>query len=270
MVFAGLTHRFIAACVDAVIVFFLFTLVAFGAEAIATWRTSPIGALCGVVLLWFGFLPATKLQGTPGKRLTGIKVTGMHGERVGLGPSLLRFALWLLTLGTLGLGFLLAAWMPKRQALHDFGARTLVVNRKATPAEIATAVAPPMWWFNRVLGVAALAAILAILYSTYDIRESMNLRSRVQSVLVDNLRYEAEVESAMRAGRAPSITIAKLPPHARAIGVKPDGTIVYEIADAVVRDGRIYYKPSRTGEGFQWKCSAENIPSNLLPGNCRP
>lgn len=70
-------------------------------------------------------------QGSPGKRLLGMKVTGMAGERLPWPRVLLRHVAGLLSWLTLNLGHAMAALPPDRRALHDRIAGARVVARDA-------------------------------------------------------------------------------------------------------------------------------------------
>jgi len=68
-------------------------------------------------------------QGSPGKRLLGIKVTDMHGARLSWPRVLLRHAAGLLSWLTLNLGHAMAAMPPDKRALHDIAAGARVARR---------------------------------------------------------------------------------------------------------------------------------------------
>jgi len=80
------------------------------------------------------FLPLICRQSI-GKLLTGLRIISSKGERAGAGSILLRQTLgYVLTLATLGLGFLICLFTPKARTLHDYLAGTRVV--RATRREI--------------------------------------------------------------------------------------------------------------------------------------
>jgi len=84
----------------------------------------------GDVLLWVGyFVDATPvLGGTLGKLAVGIRIVDERGRKAPFGASLLRETVGKLTSTFFcGLGFLMAAWDDRGQALHDRMARTYVV-----------------------------------------------------------------------------------------------------------------------------------------------
>jgi len=84
-----------------------------------------------IPILWLyrTIMESSKVQGTLGKLVVGIIVTDMNYRRISFGRANGRFWSSLLTLETLGIGFILAAFTKKRQAMHDFIAQTLVIKR---------------------------------------------------------------------------------------------------------------------------------------------
>jgi uncharacterized RDD family membrane protein YckC len=66
--------------------------------------------------------------GTPGKLLLKVHVARADGSKLGFGRALLRVGGKLLSTLFLGLGFLVAAFNGRRQALHDFIASTVVLR----------------------------------------------------------------------------------------------------------------------------------------------
>jgi uncharacterized RDD family membrane protein YckC len=65
-------------------------------------------------------------KATPGKMLLGIEVVNLHGEKVTFWQATVRhFGKYISGL-LLNIGFLMAAFTEKKQALHDILARTLV------------------------------------------------------------------------------------------------------------------------------------------------
>ncbi len=85
----------------------------------------------GVLLLafWFYFakLESSRHQATWGKRLLGIKVCDLQGQPVSMARASGRFFGKLLSALLYGIGFLIAPFNRRKQALHDLMAGTLVV-----------------------------------------------------------------------------------------------------------------------------------------------
>ena len=86
-----------------------------------------------VIIVWiinFIALPLFRGQ-TLGKMLAGITILKRDGTPVRLGSIILRNVLgYLLTIITLGIGFLIAAVTPSGRALHDYIGGTIVVHAR--------------------------------------------------------------------------------------------------------------------------------------------
>jgi uncharacterized RDD family membrane protein YckC len=84
---------------------------------------------CVIGWIYFAAMESSPLQGTLGKLALGIKVTDAAGSRVTFGQATGRwFGKWVSTL-ILTIGWWMAAFTPKRQALHDMMAGCVVVRR---------------------------------------------------------------------------------------------------------------------------------------------
>ncbi len=82
-----------------------------------------------VVWLYFAALEACAWQATLGKRVVGVRVTTLDGQRIGVGRATARLLAKLLSLALLGFGFVVAGVDARKQALHDKLAGTLVVRK---------------------------------------------------------------------------------------------------------------------------------------------
>jgi uncharacterized RDD family membrane protein YckC len=87
-------------------------------------------------LLYFAAFTASAWQATPGKRWFGIKVTDLSGRRIGIGRSIVRAVASVLSWVALFGGYLLALVTPRRQALHDLMAGTVVVDADLQPGAL--------------------------------------------------------------------------------------------------------------------------------------
>jgi resuscitation-promoting factor RpfA len=85
-------------------------------------------ALLAVALAVYTTLAHALAGATLGKWMFGLRVVGPQGTRPSLGRSAARSALAVLSAALLGLGFLLALFTRSGRALHDFLARTWVVE----------------------------------------------------------------------------------------------------------------------------------------------
>jgi uncharacterized RDD family membrane protein YckC len=93
--------------------------------------TEPVQQATIVLVAWLylTLTESSRLQGTFGKRVAGLIVTDLHGQPISLGRAAGRSAAKALSFGTLYIGFLLALITPRKQALHDLLAGTLVLRK---------------------------------------------------------------------------------------------------------------------------------------------
>jgi uncharacterized RDD family membrane protein YckC len=91
-----------------------------------------VGYLAALGVGFLNFVVVTAFSGrTIGKWVAGLRIERRDGEPLSIGRALLRhLAGYPLTLLTLGVGFLLAAFSAEGRALHDFLAGTVVVRSR--------------------------------------------------------------------------------------------------------------------------------------------
>ena len=98
------------------------------------------------LLYWFYFalFESSPRQATPGKMMLGLFVTDMHGRRITFGRAFGRTIGKILSQMFCWLGYILALFTARKQALHDLMASTLVLEPAwPTPMVAAPAVSPP-------------------------------------------------------------------------------------------------------------------------------
>jgi len=80
--------------------------------------------------LYFAWMESSSHQGTLGKMVLGLFVTDMHGRRVSFGRASGRFFAKLITgLIPFLIGYIMAGFTEKKQALHDMIASCLVLKK---------------------------------------------------------------------------------------------------------------------------------------------
>lgn len=79
--------------------------------------------------LYYSVLQSSAWQGTIGKRALGLTVTDTSGSKISFRQASIRFLWMIVSVLTVGIGFILIAFNPKRQALHDKLAKTLVLEK---------------------------------------------------------------------------------------------------------------------------------------------
>jgi uncharacterized RDD family membrane protein YckC len=112
-------------------------------DASEAWRVLPVS----VAINWayFALFESSPAQATMGKMALGIKVTDLGGGPISFRRASVRYWLKILSTLTFGIGWLMAAATPRRQALHDILAGSLVLRA-------GTSVAKGGHWDPRVPG----------------------------------------------------------------------------------------------------------------------
>lgn len=82
-----------------------------------------------VCWMYFALMESSSWQATLGKRALGLCVTNENGGRVTFGRASIRFFAKGLSTFICFLGYIMAAFTSKHQALHDMIAETVVVKR---------------------------------------------------------------------------------------------------------------------------------------------
>jgi uncharacterized RDD family membrane protein YckC len=111
-------------------------------------------------LLYYSFFESSSRQGTPGKRLLGMQVTDGRGRRLSFFRAFLRTIAKILSAVPLCIGYLMAAFTARKQALHDKVAATFVV--RSTPVRIWRAVLVPAVALFIIIGGAGLYGYYAL------------------------------------------------------------------------------------------------------------
>lgn len=87
--------------------------------------------LISVAMQWLyhAFLESSEWQATVGKKLVGIVVTDLAGNRIDFVRATWRHFAKILSSAILLIGYLMAGFTERKQALHDILAGTLVIRR---------------------------------------------------------------------------------------------------------------------------------------------
>ncbi|MBU0704662.1 MAG: RDD family protein [Chloroflexi bacterium] len=113
-------------------------LLAGGTEAETLSSVLAIGnclmQILGLAVFWlyYALMESSPWQATLGKRALSIIVTDLDGNRVSFGRATGRYWAKLLSGLLMGIGYLMALFTEKKQAMHDSLAGCLVISGKAT------------------------------------------------------------------------------------------------------------------------------------------
>lgn len=138
--FAGFTKRLVAGLFDifVVLIFTYFILVAINAYVIPITLDNlyyGIFIYIPLYLLYHSICERTPWRGSLGKLILNIEVTDEYENPITFPRALLRNITKIFNIITVGVGFLLSAVPPQKQALNDKISHTLVVNKLSMKEE---------------------------------------------------------------------------------------------------------------------------------------
>ncbi|HEX7338470.1 MAG TPA: RDD family protein [Rhodanobacteraceae bacterium] len=243
--------------------------------------------------LYFALFEASPKQATPGKLALGLRVTGAGGRRIDFGQATGRFYGRILCGLTLGIGYLMAGWTARKQALHDKLADCCVVRAGALEqwsAHDADARDEPVrhglpgWAFALVLTVSIVVAMLPVVimlggathaYHGYlaraQITRGLTLATEAKAAVVayQTAHGQAPADN-LAAGLAPPASIHGK--YVSSVSVN-QGYIVLTYgrvaADKAIRGGHLVLALRRHGERVGWHCSSPDLKALYLPRMCR-
>jgi uncharacterized RDD family membrane protein YckC len=300
VVHAGFLQRFAAFVIDSLVLAFGFyaalavlvlAIIAMGGFKDWDERNLPGWLVLAYFLVVAGYYVAAAFyyalqesgphQATLGKRVLGIKVTDSFGQRLDFGSALVRWFAALLGYLTLYIGFLMAAFTERKQALHDLVAGTFVVDRWAyteTPERQSTqgsgclvAIIAGAVLFVPMLGI--LAAISIPAYQDYTIR------ARVAEAVAVAAPAKVQMQEFIA-------NTDRCPRDAGELGISAAGATHVAMIDTGESDGRCTIRIELAGFGSlaseldgtqvllelqddgQWRCSSD-APAKYLPATCR-
>ena len=179
-IYAGLWNRFAASFIDSVIVViggFLPSLPFLIAEGMSTATTYPFWMILEFIVslvigwLYFTLLESSTKQATIGKMAVGIIVTDLNGKRIFFGRANGRYWGKVISFLILGIGYIMAGFTRKKQALHDIMADTLVLAR---PEGVRS------WVTTTIIGgsiVILLVGISILVLNLQDVRDARDTQT---------------------------------------------------------------------------------------------
>ena len=143
-VYAGFWLRAWAGAIDAILevggalilaFIFDFVLRRFARQlGISPWFSKVATGMAFILILAVGswlycaFTESSAWRATVGKRVLGLQVVTAEGDRIGFGQATVRHVMKFLSLFFLTIGFMMAGWTKRRQALHDMPTDCLVIR----------------------------------------------------------------------------------------------------------------------------------------------
>lgn len=161
--YGGFWIRFLAYILDRIIVGILFMPVGiiFGLRMAAQFHQIPpndpsdflplfrfiwiiVPLAIGVQWLYEALLTSSTWQTTVGKRALNLKVTDELGNRISFERATGRFFAKIISNFTCGIGYIMAGFTARKQALHDMIAGTLVMKTNIAPVTSASPAVTPV------------------------------------------------------------------------------------------------------------------------------
>lgn len=144
--YAGFWIRFLAACIDGVILLIIMVpvtivMMVLGVTAafssadnweFAVQGTNLLAQVLSTVICvaYYAGFQSSKFRATPGKLALGIEVVGTQGETTSLLRGVGRYFAQILSSIILCIGYIMAGFHPQKRSLHDIVAGTYVVYKK--------------------------------------------------------------------------------------------------------------------------------------------
>ncbi|MGH8126026.1 MAG: RDD family protein [Rhodanobacteraceae bacterium] len=274
-----------------------------GAHGSATARLVDIAMLpfgCVVVWLYYAVCESSRWQATFGKLLLRLRVIDEYGARIDFARASGRFFGKFASTAVLCLGFLLAAWSVRKQALHDFMAYCCVVRRDgliawqegqalqsgsnpALPAPTPR-TAMPGWaiallvilgtFFIAIPVFAILAAIGVPAYQGYAVRaevsQGVELTARPRALIGEyiGLRGTLPGSNADLGLPRPEAIRARYVSSVRVANGKVVVTFGNQ-ASPLIRGGHVVISPLGNATMLRWRCRSPDIDVRYLPRQCR-
>lgn len=308
---AGFGRRFAAYIIDmlilgaaAFVLYMLFVFVVIVPTAASGGRhvnEAVVGA--SMLLLWLAIIVAQWLyfalcessawQATPGKMALNLCVTDTCGRRVGFGQATGRHFGKILSGFIFDIGFMMAGWTARKQALHDLMASCCVVNKgglaafergELDPNPVRAGTAMPGWAialivvvglvFTVVPVVAILVAIAIPAYQNYLVRtqvaEGMTLSDGAKVAVSEYLGARGALPADnTAAGLADPDTLTGQ--YVSSVQVQ-NGSVIVTFggrANRAVAGDHLVFQPYGSRDAMHWRCGSPDIQVKYLPRTCR-
>lgn len=137
MKYAGIGKRFLAAFIDGIILSIVGTIVnliiaaVLGGGEDGAVAVQAAGSLVGLLIGWayYAIQESSPKQATIGKQAMGLVVTDIEGRPISFVKASIRHFSKILSALILMIGYIMAFFTERKQALHDMIAGTLVLQK---------------------------------------------------------------------------------------------------------------------------------------------
>jgi len=228
----------------------------------------------GLPLLYHaGFVSSAKMA-TPGKRLCGLYVTDVEGHRLSFGRAAWRHVAALFSYLTVYIGFFMAGFTRRKQALHDMIAGTLVHRQPGSSAVVVIVVFVAAFVLIAVIGILAAVAIPA--YQDYTTRAKvagvLSAMSMAKTPVAEHMMNKGSWPTAWEQLGPDADPMRQVEVQARNVveGIRlgPDGAIAASIKIMSAR-GELRLVPKKAGDTIEWTCTSSPEIRKYVSASCR-
>lgn len=253
----------------------------------------------GIVVVWlyFAVCESSRWQASIGKLALGLQVTDEYGRRIGFAQATGRYFGKFVSVLLLGVGFLLAAWTGRKQALHDDMAGCCVVRKRGLAAwhrglvpapglvPLPPASGMPGWGIALVVIGACIFLVLPVTSFTTafaipawqshalrtEVAQGLELTERARALVAEyiGLRGALPENNRVLGLPKPEAIQARYVTSVRVAGGKVVVTYGNE-ASGVIRGGHVVISPMGNAARLHWRCSSNDIDAKYLPRQCQP
>ena len=172
--YAGFWKRFCALIIDAIIMYIIMAVVVLCGVLGLISSGKDSGAAFNIVIgfiyifsssfpiLYWTFFESTSYQATPGKMCMGIKVCDLNGQRLSFVKSLGRNLCKIISNLTANIGYVMAGFTVRKQALHDIISNCLVIDKNADINSLKPLPQKPLWYTILMCVLALLPMFLLV------------------------------------------------------------------------------------------------------------
>lgn len=275
--YGGFWVRFAAHLVDGFLVGLIALLVSLAMALAAELGPAVLEALPFAIIvvgqIYHAWFVSSKQMATPGKRLCALYVTSLDGRRISFGRALWRNVASFFSYLTLYVGFFMAGFTERKQALHDKLAGTVVHRQPGRSSTAAIVIIVALCVVVPIGGIVAAVAIPAY--------QDFTVRSRIALVHGAMMSLKEPIEKyALEKGAWPDsweqLGVAdptgKMSASAREVlqemRLGRQGEVIAAVR-VMGRDGEIRLTPRRAGDAVQWDCSSSERVRKYVIASCR-
>lgn len=232
------------------------------------------GSFIFISAAYYTLMEAGIQNGTFGKRWMNIKVLDKLGNRLSISRSVWRLFAHLFSWLPLYLGFLIQPFTPRKQALHDLLAGTVVVQ-SSDSKKIPIMATMLVLFFTLMVPVLALVATAGLpLFHEYvqkvQLRKGLKIGLQATQAVSQFYYRNGGVPAAIGATGA----YISSSPLVADIGInQQNGELSVTFSDAVhqaIRNKHLLFTPAALADkSISWRCHSNDIEAHVLPDSCQ-